>query len=144
MYSIRVTPESRLLVTAWGRLTAEEAMRMVSQGLALAEAGAITEVLADVREVERAPGQWMVIAALLGHGAREPMKLAVVAQPRQASVVQRIVRYAGLRRRATVVFDEATAMAWLSRRPERAPTAAEARHAALSAGAAEEFRPKAG
>jgi hypothetical protein len=147
MYTIRVTPEGRLQVEASGRLGTAEALRMASQGFALAEAGGITDLLVDVRGVERGPGQWLVLGAVISSRLTGPMRLAVVAGPGQEAVVRRILRYSGLRSRATVVMTEAEALRWFAGRfPGRqaGPAGLGAAEPGPSATGTEGFRPRAG
>jgi len=148
MYTIRVTPEGRLHAEASGRLSTAEALRLASQGFALADAGAITDLLVDVRGVERGPGQWLVLGAVIASRMEGPMRLAVVAGPAQEPVVRRILRYAGLRSRAAVVMTEEEALRWFAGRfRERGREGAvrpAAAQAAPGAAEAEEFRPRAG
>jgi len=148
MYTIRVTPEGRLHAEASGRLSTAEALRLASQGFALADAGAITDLLVDVRGVERGPGQWLVLGAVVASRMDGPMRLAVVAGPAQEPVVRRILRYAGLRNRAAVVMTEEEAHRWFAGRfRERGREGAvrpAAAQTAPGAAEAEEFRPRAG
>ncbi len=151
MYTVRVTPEGRLRAEVSGRLSTEEALRLISQGFALAEAGAITDLLVDVRGVERGPGQWLVLAALLASRLAEPMRLAVVAGTAQEPAARRILRYSGVRNRAAVVVDDAAAERWFRERSgagerDRARGRGQAAAATPAGpnGAAEGFRPKAG
>ncbi|PFG73998.1 hypothetical protein [Tepidiforma thermophila] len=148
MYTIRVTPEGRLHAEASGRLSTAEALRLASQGFALADAGAITDLLVDVRGVERGPGQWLVLGAVIASRMEGPMRLAVVAGPAQEPVVRRILRYAGLRNRAAVVMTEEEALRWfagrLRERGREAASRAAAAKAAPTGADAEEIRPKAG
>lgn len=151
MYTVRVTPEGRLVAEVSGRLSTEEALRLISQGFALAEAGAITDLLVDVRGVERGPGQWLVLGALLASRMADPMRLAVVAGTAQEPAARRILRYSGLRNRATVVMDEPAAARWFAERfragareGSRARRRAAAERERAGEAAAEEFRPKAG
>jgi len=148
MYTIRVTPEGRLHAAASGRLSTAEALRLASQGFALADAGAITDLVVDVRGVERGPGQWVVLGAVVASRMDGPMRLAVVAGPAQEPVVRRILRYAGLRNRAAVVTTEEEALRWFAGRFREHGREAALRPAAMEAapGAfeAEGFRPRAG
>lgn len=116
MYTIRVTPEGRIWAAVSGRVTTSEALRLVSQGFALAEAGAITDLLVDVRGVERGPGQWLMVAAMVASRLEGPMRLAVVTGPGQEPVVRRILRYTGARGRAALFMDEGAALRWFAGR----------------------------
>lgn len=149
MYTIQVTPEGRLRATVSGRVTTSEALRLVSQGFALAEAGAITDLLVDVRGVERGPGQWLMLAAVVSSRLEEPMRLAVVTGPRQEPVVRRILRYSGARRRAALFMDDGAALRWFADRFRGRGAAAGSRAAVLDECAGErawesELRPEAG
>lgn len=116
MYTIRVTPEGRLAAEVSGHLTTAEALRLISQGFALAEAGALTDLVVDVRGVERGPGQWLMLAAVVASRLEGPMRLAVVAGTRQEPVVRRILRYSGVRGRAAVFLSEDAALRWFADR----------------------------
>ncbi len=143
MYTARVTAEGRLLIEASERLSTAEALRMISQGFALAEAGALTDLVVDVRQVRRGPGQWLVLGALIASRMEPMMRLAVIAGPQQAGVARRILRYAGLRDRARLVADEREAVRWFAERfRQRREVSPEPGDVALRE--AEEIRPTAG
>lgn len=145
VYTARVTAEGRLLIEASERLSTAEALRMISQGFALADAGGLTEIVADVRQVRRGPGQWLVLGAVVASRMEPMMRLAVIAEPRQAAVVRRILRYSGLRDRAQLVGDEAEALRWLAtRRKGRSSGRQEEVAPARMEAAEEEIRPTAG
>ena len=96
MYTIRTDAETQVLrVDLASRLTTGEALRALSQAMALAEASRITAVRVDLSEVERGPGGLLMLAAVFSSRWQEPMRVAFVGNPRQARFVGRFVNFTG-------------------------------------------------
>lgn len=130
MYAMRADPERReLRIDFTGRLTHEEALRAVTQGFALVDAGALTTALCDLRDVERGPGGLLPIAAALAVRFRPGLKVAFIAEEEQLPYVRRLQRFSGIGRELGVFEAEEAARAWLTAEaPRRARATTEQRH----------------
>ena len=115
MYAIRVeTSTQRLVVTLSERLSTEEALRAVSQTFALAEAGNLTTIWCDLQSLERGPANLVVVAAALSARYQEGMRIAFIARAEQVRLLQRLVRFSGIRQGVNGFLEAAQAEAWLS------------------------------
>lgn len=115
MYSIRVDPQHERLVLVFSDgLNTNEALRAVSQGFALAEAGGLTDILCDLRDVVRGPSNLLVVAASLASHFSEGTRIALVVGEEQVRLVQRFVRFSGVARGINAFLEPAQAEAWLS------------------------------
>lgn len=115
MYAIRIDTARNLLeVRCSGRVSTEEAARAVSQAAALLEAGGgLHSVLCDLTAVTRGPGGLLPAAAGLAVRYRGDYRIAFVAGAGQRRLVQRFVRFTGIRQGMVVLSDEADAVSWL-------------------------------
>jgi hypothetical protein len=113
MYSIRAQHGRLLDVELSGRLTTTEALRAVSQSFALAEADGIRRAVCDVRDVERGPGNLLLVAAIFASRYQPGMRVAVISRPEQFGMVQRFTRYAGARAGVAAFVTPEAAADWL-------------------------------
>jgi hypothetical protein len=115
MYSIRVdSPHERLAIEFSDSLNTSEALRSVSQGFALAEAGHLTDIVCDLTRVRRGPSNLFVVAASLASHHGDGMRIALVVTEEQVRWVQRLVRFSGIRQGIHAFLETAQAEAWLS------------------------------
>ncbi len=123
MYSIRVDSlHERLLLEFSDGLNTNEALRAVSQGFAMAEAGRLPDILCDLTAVSRGPSSLLVIAASFASHYSEGTRIALVVSEEQARWAQRFVRFSGIREGVNAFLEGAQAEAWLST-PARRPQA---------------------
>ncbi|MBI2767481.1 MAG: hypothetical protein HYX53_16420 [Chloroflexi bacterium] len=138
MYSIRVDSVRNLLVVELtGRVTTAEALRAVSQGFTLAEAGSIWAISCDLTAVRRGPGGMLVVAAAVASRLREGMQVALIGG-RQRAFAERLMRFSGAPDALHAFDDAAAAQAWLTpllRKPPRI-SETERRHASTIVGPA--------
>lgn len=114
MYVIRADATHVLHAGFSGRPTTEEALRALSQAFALAEAGGIMLATCDIREVERAPGNLVVLAAAFAACHVRGMQVAFVSRPEHHTIVRRFTRYTGVRVGLGVFEHPGQAMQWLT------------------------------
>jgi hypothetical protein len=115
MYSIRVDSQhERLLLAFSDGLNTNEALRAVSQGFAMAEAGRLTDVLCDLTGITRGPSNLLVVAASFASHYNEGTRIALVVSQEQVRWVQRFVRFSGIRQGVNAFLETAQAEAWLS------------------------------
>ncbi len=96
MYTIRADSAQHLLrIEMSGRVTTGEALRALSQSMALADASGIPAVSCDLSEVERGPGGLLMLAAVFSSRYHHPMRVAFVGNPGQARMVQRFMNFTG-------------------------------------------------
>ncbi len=96
MYTIHVDSRRALLqVELSGRLTTGEALRALSQAMALAEATPVRGALVDLSEVDRGPGGLLMLAAVFSARYRPPLRVAFVGRPAQAPLVVRFINFTG-------------------------------------------------
>lgn len=114
MYVIRTDAPRRVLtIECSGHLPTAEALRALSQAALLMEAGGITRVLCDLSRVTRGPGGLLPVAAALHVRRDERWRVAFVTGPRQRRMVQRLVRFSGLRKGVVVLGRATDARSWL-------------------------------
>lgn len=117
MYVIRVRPGGTVLeATLSDGVDSAEALRAVSQALALAEAGGITRILADVTGMTDGPDP-VVLAAALGKRLDAPMRLAVTCTAGQLAHARRVANLAGAGSNLGVFTRGEDAEAWLASNP---------------------------
>jgi hypothetical protein len=115
MYAIQACPDpEHIEVKLSGILDAGEMVRCISQASALAEAGSIRRVCADLSEAESCGlDQGLIIAALQARRLID-VKVAVVTSERMARISQRTLTRAGLDEdQARTFATNAEAIAWL-------------------------------
>lgn len=143
MYSIRVRPGSATLDIAFsGEVPAAEALRAVSQGFALAEAGSIQRALCDVRSVAAGPDldALPMIAASLVTRLAAGERVAVLCLQEQLSVARRFARFARIGEELAVFTRLVDADEWLAAVPQQRLSPTALRH--LAATASETARPR--
>lgn len=114
MYTIRVDQaRGLLLIMLSGRVDTDEALRVLSQALTLAETDAINAVACDITAVRRGPGSLLLVAAGLALGYRPGMRIALLSGSEQQRAASRFMRYSGLRDGVQVFTASAAADAWL-------------------------------
>src|SRR6185295_10850251 len=101
----------RLVLAFSDGLNTNEALRAVSQGFALAEAGGVTDIFCDLREVVRGPSNLLVVAAALASHFSDGTRIALVVGEEQVRWVQRFVRFSGVARGINAFLDPAQAEA---------------------------------
>ena len=133
MYTMRVDPNRELLsVEVRGRLTTEEALRAVSQGFTLAEAGRIRGIFCDLAGLNRGPGGMLIVSAALASRFRPDMRMAFVGNATQLHVARRLIRFSGVRSGLATFDTVAEADEWLApalAQPKRRLTGTALRHA---------------
>lgn len=121
MYLMRVDASGELLrIECSGDVTTAEAVRAVSQAAALAEAGNIWAMAADLTRVERGPAGAMVLAAAMAAAHREGLRVAWIAGPAGRATIERVTRFAGLKHACRIFDSEPAAATWLGVARERA------------------------
>ena len=120
MYVIRVRPGGEVLEAAFeGRMLTGEALRAVSQGFALAEAGNIARALADVTALEGGPESLMLLAAALGIRISPGQRIAIHCRAEQLPEARRFARFAGANAPLGVFTRADDAEEWLAGRSQQ-------------------------
>lgn len=136
MYAIQARQAlQRIDVTMDGVLDARELVRCISQASALAEAGSIRRVCADLSNAEPCGLDHGLIVAALRSRATINIRVAVIAAQRAARISQRILTRSGLSEDQAQVFaarDEAEAWLGIGRRGTEL-AATDRRHVDLAA-----------
>lgn len=146
MYTIRVDSAQQLLrIEMSGRVTTGEALRALSQGMALTDTSRITAVCCDVSEVTRGPGGLLMLAAVFSSRYRYPMRVAFVGSPVQARFVQRFMNFTGRAYSMGFFTPTENADAWLRETPQQPgavlPSSTVERHARILLGAGDDPGP---
>ena len=117
MYAIQAVQDpKRIDVTMNGALDAGEIVRCISQAAALAEAGTIHQVCADVSSAEPCGLDHSLVIAALRSRASQDIQIAVIASERAARITQKILTRAGFEDDQARIFTvRAEAEAWLGR-----------------------------
>lgn len=114
MYSIRVRPGNQVVEASLSdAVPTSEALRAVSQTLALAEAGQIHRILADISEMQDT-ADWPVVAAALRERLTPPLRLAIVCTATQLLTVRRFATRTSARSNLGVFTRATDAEAWLA------------------------------
>lgn len=96
MYTIRVDSAQQILrIEMSGRVTTGEALRALSQAMALVDASRLASVSCDVSEVTRGPGGLLMLAAVFSSRYRYPTRVAFVGAAAQVRFVQRFINFTG-------------------------------------------------
>ena len=131
MYTIRVRPDgSTLDVTFSGEVPTSEALRAVSQGFALAEAGNIQRAMCDLSEVAAGPDldTFSIIAASFVTRLLPGQRIAVLCSPAQLPMARRFSRFAEVGEELGVFTRLADADDWLRGVPEQRLSETALRH----------------
>jgi hypothetical protein len=121
MYTIRVDSAQHLLrIEMSGRVTTGEALRALSQAVALADASRISAVSCDISEVERGPGGMLMLAAVFSSRYHHPMRVAFIGEPGQARTAQRFINFTGHSYSMGFFTPSENAGEWLSETPQQA------------------------
>jgi len=90
MYALRIRAGGVVLDAEFsGRVSTEEALRAVSQGFALAEAGNIERSLCDLRGIEEGPESLSIIAAAFSTRLMAGQRVALLVHEAQLPTVRR-------------------------------------------------------
>jgi hypothetical protein len=115
MYAIRVRPGGEVLEAAFeGRVLTEEALRAVSQGFVLAEAGNISRALVDVTALGGGPEGLMLLAATFGLRVAPGQRVAVLCRPEQLRGARQFARFTGANATLGVFTRPEDAEEWLA------------------------------
>jgi hypothetical protein len=121
MYTIRVDSAQQMLrIEMSGRVTTGEALRALSQAMALADASRISAASCDISEVERGPGGMLMLAAVFSSRYRSPMRVAFIGEPGQARTAQRFINFTGHSYSMGFFTPSENAGEWLSETPQQA------------------------
>jgi hypothetical protein len=130
MYVIRsLQPSALLHVELSGCVSTEEALRAISQAATLASVDGAVSVLCDVSAVSEAPDTLVPAAVLLGSAISPAMRVAVVSQPHQQPLIEKLMRVARVRRLVRFFQDQQSASAWLASASRRRISETGLRHA---------------
>jgi hypothetical protein len=122
MYVIRVRSGNgpdRIEAEFSGQMSTAEAMRAVSQGFALAHAGGLTSILADVRSIESGPDALEIIAVAMSLHMTPNFRCALLCQSSQVKLARRFARGTRLGRQLAIFTSETSADGWLDVVPEQ-------------------------
>src|SRR5262249_20563578 len=112
--TIRAAAEGHLDISCSAKLSTAEAIRAITHAALLLEAGAgLNDVLCDVTNVRRGPGNLLLVAAAIAFRQSPDFRVAFVANPRQVRAVRRLIRFSGLQNGMVVLTSRADAESWL-------------------------------